>query len=59
MPRYEVFWTEKILHSSIIDAEDEADALARFGESSDDEWVDADFLGVESIRVVEPKESHA
>ena len=49
MPMYDVRWYEKILHSTVVEAESEELALANFGDSDDDEWVDAEFLGIHSV----------
>ena len=49
MPMYDVRWNEKILHSTVVEAESEELALANFGDSDDDEWVDAEFLGIHSV----------
>ena len=56
MPMYDVRWYEKILHSTVIEAESEELALANFGESDDDEWIDSEFLGVHSVDLIVPKE---
>ena len=50
MPLYDVRWYEKILHSTLIEAESEELALANFGESDDDEWIDSEFVGIHSVK---------
>jgi hypothetical protein len=55
MPLYDVRWYERILHSTIIEAESEELAAANFGESDDDQWIDSEFLGLYSVHVI-PKE---
>jgi len=50
MPLYEVCWYEKILHSTLIQAESEELAIDNLGESNDDEWIDSEFLGIHSVR---------
>lgn len=52
MPRYDVRWYEKILHSTLIEADSFELALANFGESDNDEWVDTEFLGIHSVSVI-------
>lgn len=52
MPVYDVRWYEKILHSTLIEAESEELALANFGESDDDVWVESDFMGVDSVSII-------
>ena len=52
MPMYDVRWYEKILHSTVVEAGSEELALANFGESDDDEWVDAEFLGIHSVEEI-------
>ena len=52
MPLYDVRWYEKILHSTLIEAESEELALANFGESDDDEWIDSEFVGIHSVKIL-------
>ena len=52
MPLYDVRWHEKILHSTLIEAESEELALANFGESDDDEWIDSEFVGIHSVKIL-------
>ena len=50
MPLYEVCWYEKILHSTLIEAESEELASDNLGKSNDDEWLDSEFVGIHSVR---------
>jgi len=49
MPKYEVRWSEKVWHSTVVEAKDAEDASWTFGDSNDDEIVDMELIDIESI----------
>lgn len=53
MALYEIIWSETIRHSTLVEANSEAEAAAEAQDRPhpdwDDRWIDSHYLGAESV----------